>query len=56
MRHCIGKEEVDYEEIYRFYIDRIEKFNEKYGADIEQGDLGSLDEKTIGNKRDWTII
>ena len=44
------------EEIYKFYIDRVEKFNEKYEADVEQGDLGNLDEKTKGNKREWTII
>ena len=56
MRHCIGLPEVEYEEIYEFQIKKIKEFNEKFGADIENGDLGSLDEDTKGNKKTWSLI
>ena len=55
-RHVLGLEEVEYEEVYRFHIDKVNKFNEEYGADIENGDLGTLDPSTKGNKRTWTIL
>ena len=55
-RHILGMPEVPYEEIWRHYINRINEFNEKYDADIENGDLGTLDESTRGKKREWTII
>lgn len=56
MRHCIGLPEVEYEEIYEFQIKKIQEFNEKFGADIENGDLGDLDEDTKGNKKTWSLI
>lgn len=55
-RHILGLPEVSYEEVYQYYIDRINKFNKEYGADIENGDLGSLDPETRGNKKHYTII
>ena len=51
LRHCIGQEEVPYEEIMKHYIKRVEKFNAEYKADIENGDYGILDERTQGRKR-----
>lgn len=56
MRHTIGLEEVEYEEIFKFYTDRINEFNEKYNADVESGDLGDLEESTRGTRREWRMI
>jgi len=56
MRHCIGLPEVDYEEVYEFQIKKINEFNERFDADIENGDLGDLEPETKGKKREWTII
>ena len=56
MRHCLSLPEVDMEEIYKFHIDKINEFNEKYQADIESGDLGLLDEETKGRRREWRMI
>ena len=56
MRHCLSLPEVEYEEVYKFYIDKVNEFNEKYQADIEQGDLGLLDEETKGKRREWRMI
>lgn len=56
LRHCIGQEDVPYEEVYQYYIKKVEKFNEEYDADIENGDYGTLDERTRGNKKEYTII
>lgn len=55
-RHVLGLPEVEYEEIYRFYIDQINEFNETYNADIENGDLGDLDPSTKNKKKNWTIL
>ena len=55
-RHILNLPEVTYEEVYAYYIDRVNKFNKEYGADIENGDLGSLDPETRGNKKHYTII
>lgn len=56
LRHCLGMAEVPYEELYQYYIKKINKFNEEYQADIENGDLGTLDERTKGRKKNYTII
>ena len=56
MRHCISLPEVEYEEVYKFYIDKVNEFNEKYQADIEQGKLGTLDEETKDKRREWRMI
>lgn len=37
-----GMPECEYEEIYQFYIDRINRHNERYNADIENGNLGNM--------------
>ena len=55
-RSVLGLPEVTYEELYRHYIERIEKFNREYNADIENGDLGDLDPDTKGNKKHYTLI
>ena len=55
-RHILGLPEVTYEEVYAYYIQRVEKFNKEYDADIENGDLGTLDEETRGKKKKYTII
>ena len=55
-RSVLGLPEVTYEEIYKHYIERIEKFNREYNADIENGDLGDLDPDTKGNKKHYTLI
>ncbi len=55
-RHVLGLEEITYEEAYQYYIDRVEKFNKEYNADIENGDLGDLEPTTRGNKKHYTII
>ena len=55
-RHVLGMPEVEYEEVYRHYIDRVNAFNEKYDADIENGDLGTLDESTKGKKKEYKLI
>ena len=55
-RSVLGLPEVTYEELYRHYIERIEKFNREYNADIENGDLGTLDEDTRGKKKHYTLI
>ena len=55
-RHVLGMESVEYEEVYHHYIDRVNAFNEKYDADIEQGDLGTLDESTKGKKKEYKLI
>ena len=47
---------IEYEEVYRHYIDRVNAFNEKYDADIENGDLGTLDESTKGKKKEWKLV
>lgn len=51
LRHCIGQEEVPYEEIMAHYQKRVDKFNEEFNADIENGDYGELDVRTKGNKK-----
>lgn len=56
MRHCLSMPEVEYEEVYKFHIDKINEFNEKYQADIEQGMLGTLDEETKDKRREWRMI
>ena len=55
-RSILGLPEVTYEEIYKHYIERIEKFNREYNADIENGDLGDLDPDTKGKKKHYTLI
>lgn len=55
-RSVLGLPEVTYEELYKHYIERIEKFNKEYNADIENGDLGDLDPDTKGNKKHYTLI
>ena len=55
-RHILGLPEVTYEEVYAYYIQRVEKFNKEYNADIENGDMGDLDPDTKGNKKHYTII
>ena len=55
-RSVLGLPEVTYEELYRHYIERIEKFNREYNADIENGDLGDLDPDTKGKKKHYTLI
>ena len=55
-RSVLGLPEVTYEELYKHYIERIEKFNKEYNADIENGDLGDLDPDTRGNKKHYTLI
>lgn len=55
-RHVLGLPEASYEEIYKFHWDQIREFDEKYDADIMNGDLGTLDESTRGNKKNWTIV
>ena len=55
-RSVLGLPEVTYEEMYRHYIERIEKFNKEYNADIENGDLGDLDPDTRGKKKHYTLI
>ena len=55
-RSVLGLPEVTYEELYRHYIERIEKFNKEYNADIENGDLGDLDPDTKGKKKHYTLI
>ena len=55
-RSILGLPEVTYEELYKHYIERIEKFNREYNADIENGDLGDLDEDTKGKKKHYTLI
>ena len=52
LRHCIGQEEVSYEEIMAHYQKRVDKFNQEYNADIESGDYGDLDPKTKGTKKE----
>ena len=39
-----GMKEVSYEEIYGFYLKRIEDFNEEFNADLENGYLGTWEE------------
>lgn len=56
MRHVLGQPEVEYEEVYQHYINRINAFNEKYNADIEHGDLGDLDESTKGKHNEFELI
>ena len=55
-RSVLGLPEITYEELYRHYIERIEKFNREYNADIENGDLGDLDPDTKGKKKHYTLI
>lgn len=55
-RHILNLPEVSYEEVYAYYIQRVEKFNKEYNADIENGDMGDLDEDTKGKKKNYTII
>ena len=55
-RHVLGLPECTYDEVYKFYIDAINEFNETYGADIENGDLGTLDESTKNKPKNWTIL
>ena len=55
-RSVLGLPEVTYEELYKHYIERIEKFNKEYNADIENGDLGDLDPDTKGKKKHYTLI
>ena len=55
-RHVLGLPECSYEEVYKFYIDAINEFNETYGADIENGDLGTLDETSKNRPKNWTIL
>ena len=55
-RSVLGLPEVTYEELYKHYIERIEKFNREYNADIENGDLGDLDPDTKGKKKHYTLI
>ena len=52
LRHCIGQEEVSYEEIMAHYQKRVDKFNQEYNADIESGDYGDLDPKTKGTRKE----
>ena len=40
-RALFSMPEVSYEEMYGYYIQRLEKFNEKYNADLDNGDLGT---------------
>ena len=55
-RHVLNLPEITYEELYKHYIERIEKFNKEYDADIENGDLGTLDPDTKGKKKHYTLI
>lgn len=55
-RAVLGMPEVPYEEVYKHYINRVEKFNKEHGADIENGDLGDLDPDTRGKKKEWQLI
>lgn len=55
-RHVLGLPEVEYEEIFKHYIDRVNAFNEQYNADIENGDLGDLDPSTKGKKKEYKLI
>ena len=55
-RHILGMPEVEYQEIWQLYINQINEFNEKYNADIENGDMGDLDPSTKGKKKEWTIL
>jgi hypothetical protein len=42
--------------MYKYYIERIAKFNKEHDADIENGDLGTLDPDTKGKKKKYTLI
>lgn len=55
-RHVLGLPEASYEELYHHYVDRVNAFNEQYNADIENGDLGTLDESTRGKKKEYKLI
>lgn len=55
-RHVLGLPEVEYEEIFKHYIDRVNAFNEQYNANIENGDLGDLDPSTKGKKKEYKLI
>lgn len=44
IRSSFNMSELSYEEINSVYIDRIEKFNERYGADVMNNDFGSWGE------------
>lgn len=55
-RHVLGLPEAPYEELYHHYVDRVNAFNEKYSADIENGDLGDLDPSTRGKKKEYKLI
>ena len=55
-RSVLGLPEVTYDELYKYYIERIEKFNKEHNADIENGDLGDLDLDTKGKKKKYTLI
>ena len=55
-RHNLGLPEVEYQEIWQLYTNQIKEFNEKYDADIENGDMGDLDPSTKGKKKEWTIL
>ena len=55
-RSVLGLPEVTYEEMYKYYIERIEKFNKEHNADIENGDLGDLDPDTKGKKKHYTLV
>lgn len=56
LRHCLSMPEIPYEEVYKYYIQKIEKFNEEYNADIENGDLGDLDLSTKGKIKEYKVI
>ena len=55
-RSVLGLPECEYQDLYQYYIERIEKFNREYNADIENGDLGDLDPDTKGKKKHYTLI
>lgn len=40
-RALFSMPEVKYEEVYEYYIKRLEAFNKKYNADLDKGDLGT---------------
>ncbi len=44
IRASFNMSELTYEEVHSVYLDRIERFNERYGADIMNNDFGSWGE------------
>lgn len=45
LRESKGLRPASYEEIHQYYIDKIEKFNKRFNADVVNGDMGTPDER-----------